>query len=73
MKELHFTRAGADIQVAYEGNLRFVIHTVREQPELYIAKVFKRDDGNANPLASQLADSRAKAIDFLARHREKAA
>jgi hypothetical protein len=70
MKQLHFQRAGSDIQVAYEGNYRFVIHTVREQPELYLAQVFDREGGNTKPLDTHVADTRAKAIDWLARKRE---
>jgi len=73
MKQLHFTRAGADIQVAYQGNHRFVIHTIREMPELYKAAVFHRDEGNTKPIATTVVDSRAKAIDWLAKYGEKAA
>jgi hypothetical protein len=73
MKQLHFQRAGSDIQVAYEGNYRFVVHTVREMPELYKAAVFHRDEGNTKPINTKVVDSRAEAIDWLAKQRETVA
>ena len=73
MKQLHFTRNGADMQVASQGNRRFVIHTVRDMPELYLAKVFEREGRRREPIASAYFDTRAKAIDWLSRYRvEKA-